>query len=125
MVESGCLMESLKRLAGTLLCIVQTRLDLLSNEAEEERLRIGQMFFYGSFALLFSGLSIMLLTVLILLLVWDSYRLLALSGFAALYFIAGFLAWNKLRCVTRNKSEIFSASLAELANDQDRIAPRP
>jgi len=125
MIESGGLMESLKRLAGTLLCIVQTRLDLLSNEAEEERLRVGQMFFYGSVALLFWGLSILLLTGLILLLVWDGYRWLALSGFSALYFIAGFVAWNKLRCVTRSKSKLFSASLAELAKDQNRLAPRP
>jgi uncharacterized membrane protein YqjE len=122
MSESSGLMESLKRLMGNLLAIVQTRLDLLSNEAEEERLRIGQRFFYGSIALLFFGLAITLLTVLILVMVWDSYRLPALGVFAALYFIAGILAWSALRRVASEKSKMFSASLDELAEDRDRLS---
>jgi len=117
-------MESLKRLVGTLLAIVRTRVDLLSNEIEEERLRIGQMFFYGSVALLFFGLAIMLLTVLILVLVWDSYRLLALGSFVALFFIAGLLAWNALRRVASEKSKLFSVSLDELADDCNRLSSR-
>jgi uncharacterized membrane protein YqjE len=125
MAESTGLMESLKRLADTLLAIFQTRLELLSNEMEEERLRIEQMLLYGSVALLFFGLAIMLLTAFFVVLFWDSYRLLVLGVFAALYFVAGLLAWTALRRVAREKSKLFSASLAELADDRDRLAPRP
>jgi uncharacterized membrane protein YqjE len=125
MAESTGLMESLKRLADTLLAIFQTRLELLSNEMEEERVRIEQMLLYGSVALFFFGLAIMLLTAFIVVLFWDSHRLLVLGVFAALYFVAGLLAWNALRRVAREKSKLFSASLAELADDRDRLAPRP
>lgn len=125
MSESTGLMESLKRLAGTLLAIIQTRLELLSNELEEERLRIGQMLLYGSVALFFFGLAIMLLTVFFVVLFWDDHRLLVLAGFTVLYFVAGLLVWNELRRVTREKSKLFSASLAELADDRDRLAPPP
>lgn len=125
MAESTGLMESLKRMAGTLLVIFQTRLALLSNEVEEERLHVGQMLLYGSVALLFFGLAIMLLTVFILMLFWDSQRLLVLGGFTALYFVAGLLAWNALRRMARERSKLFSTSLAELADDRDWLAPRP
>lgn len=125
MAESGGLMESLRRLADTLLAIFQTRIELLSNEIEEERLRIGQMFLYGSVALLFFGLAIIMLTVFFVVLFWDSHRMLVLGGFAALYFVAGLLVWNALRRVAREKSKLFSASLAELADDRDLLAPRP
>lgn len=125
MEESTGLMESLKRLTGTLLAIFQTRLELLSNEMAEERVRIEQMLLYGSVALFFFGLAVMLLTAFIVVLFWDSQRLLVLGGFAALYFVAGLLAWNALRRVAREKSKLFSASLAELADDRDQLAPRP
>jgi uncharacterized membrane protein YqjE len=123
MAESTGLMESLERLAGTLLAIFQTRLELLSNEMEEERVRIEQMLLYGSVALYFFGLSIMLLTTFIVVLFWDSHRLLVLGGFTALFFVAGLLVLNELRRVAREKSKLFSASLAELADDHDRLAP--
>lgn len=125
MAESTGLMESLKRMAGTLLVIFQTRLALLSNEVEEERLHVGQMLLYGSVALLFFGLAIILLTVFVLMLFWDSQRLLVLGGFTALYFVAGLLAWNALRRMARERSKLFSTSLAELADDRDWLAPRP
>lgn len=123
MSESGGLMESLKRLTGTLLVIFQTRLELLSNEMEEERLRIGQMLLYGSAALLFFGLTIMLLTVFIVVLFWDSYRLQVLGGLSVLFFVAGLLLWNALRRVAREKPRLFSSSLAEFSDDRDRLAP--
>lgn len=125
MAESGGLMESLRRLADTLLAIFQTRIELLSNEIEEERLRTGQMFLYGSIALLFLGLAIIMLTVFFVVLFWDGYRMLVLGGFTALYFVAGLLVWNALRRMAREKSRLFSASLAELADDRDRLAPLP
>ena len=125
MSESTGLMESLKRMAGTLLVILQTRIELLSNEMEEERLRIGQMLLYGSIAVFFFGLAIMILTAFFVVLFWDSHRLLVLSGFAALFFVAGLLAYNALRRVARERSKLFSTSLAELADDRDWLAPRP
>ena len=124
MAKSTGLMDSLKRLTDTLLAILQTRLELLSNEIEAERLHFEQMLLYGGIALFFFGMSITLLTVFIVVLFWDSHRLLVLGGFTALFFVAGLLLWNALRRITRGKPRLFSASLAELADDRDRLAPR-
>lgn len=118
-------MESLKRMAGTLLAIFQTRLELLSIEVEEERLNIKQMLLYGSIALLFFGLATILLTTFVVVIFWDSYRLQVLASFTVLYFVAGLLAWNALNRVANKKSQLFSASLAALADDRDQLAPLP
>ena len=115
------LLESLKRLAGTLLAILQTRLELLSNEWETERLRVRQMFVYGIVALFFFGLSIMLLTTLIVVIFWDSYRLQVLVVMSVLFLIAGLMAALTLRRLSRERSKLFSTSLAELSDDCDRL----
>ena len=125
MAESSGLMESLKRMAGTLLVICHTRLELLSSEMEEEYLRIGQMLVYGSVAMFCFGLSIMLLTVFIVVVFWDSYRLPVLGGLAALFFVAGLLLCNALRRMAREKSKLFSVSLAELDSDRDQLTSQP
>lgn len=122
MAESSGLMASLKQLASTLLAISQTRLELLANEMEEERFRVGQMLLYGGIALLFFGLTILLLTVFIVVAFWDSYRLMAVGGLAALYFTAGVLAMSALRTLARQRSKLFTASLAELARDRAQLA---
>jgi uncharacterized membrane protein YqjE len=125
MSESGGLMESLKRMTGTLLAIFQTRLELFSIEVEEERLHIKQMLLYGSIALLFFALAAILLTALVVVVFWDSYRLQVLGGFTMLYLVAGAFAWNAFHRVANRKSQLFSASMAALADDHDQLAPRP
>lgn len=123
MTASSRLTDSLKRLTYTLISIVQIRLELLANELEEEHLRFEQTLLYSGIALLFFGLSIMLLTVFIVVVFWDSQRLLVLGSLAGLFFIAGLLVWNASRNLIRKKSSLFSASLAELSCDRDQLAP--
>jgi uncharacterized membrane protein YqjE len=122
MPESSGLMESLKRMTGTLLAVFQARLELLSIEIQEERLCVEQKLFFGSIALLFFGLSTILLTALVVVVFWDSYRLPVLGGFIGLYVVAGLLAWSALRRVAREDSKLFSVSLAALADDRDQLA---
>lgn len=124
MSESGGLKESLKRVAGSLLAIVHTRLEMLSGEMEEERLRVVQMLLYGSIVFFLFGVAAVLLTAMVVVVFWDSYRLPILAGFAGMYLIAGMVALSILRRLAREKSKLFSASLAELDEDLDQLAPR-
>ncbi len=111
-------------MVSILLAIFQTRLALLSNEIEEERLRIRQMFYYGSMALFFFAMAIMLLTVFIVVVFGEIYRLWVLGGLAALFFVAGLIVWGALCKLSRERSKLFSVSLAELADDRERLFPR-
>ena len=125
MSQPAGLMVSVKRLAGTLLAIIQTRLELLSNELEEERLRVRQMVVYGSVVLFLFAMATMLMTVFVVVLFWDSYRLQVLGGLTVLFLVAGLLVLNALRRAAAERSKLFSTSLSELSDDIDRLTPRP
>lgn len=124
MSDSTGLMESLKRMVDTVLSIAQTRLELLSNELEEERVRIGQLLLYGAITFFFFGMAILLLTVLIVAAFWDNHLLLVISGLVVLFVIAGSVAWLAFHTVARKRIRLFSNSLDELAEDRDWFAPR-
>lgn len=123
MTDSGGLMGSLQRLTASLVAILRTRLELFSNEIEEESLRIEQRLLYGSVTLFFFGLSTLLLTIFTVVLFWDSYRLQVLGCFTALFFIAGLMTWKILRNISREKPKLFSASIVTLDKDLDLLNP--
>ncbi|MDP2761921.1 MAG: phage holin family protein [Sideroxyarcus sp.] len=125
MTKSGGLLESVKTLVGTLLDIARTRLELLANEVEEERLRIWQVLIFSSLTLFFFGLAVVLLTSFVVVLFWDDHRLWVLALFTGLYSVFGLLAWNSLRRVSRARSKLFSLSISELNDDSEQLARRP
>jgi uncharacterized membrane protein YqjE len=122
--ESSGLMGSVKRLVSTLTSIVSTRLELLANELQEERLRLTQMLLYSLFALFCFGMGVMLLTVFIVVLFWDDHRTDVLGGLCVLFFVLGMLMVTLMRNKVRSHPKLFSASLGELAKDREQLEPR-
>jgi len=116
-------MDSVKRLASTLIAIVSTRLELLANELQDERLRLMQMFFLSLSALFCFGMGVLLLTVFITVLFWDDHRLAVLGGLCILFFALGTLMAMLLRNKAQSKPKLFSTSLAELAKDREQLEP--
>lgn len=122
MPEAGSsLIGSIKRLTVTLTSIVSTRLELLANELQEERLRLTQMLLFALFALFCFGMGLLLLTVFIVVLFWDDHRLAALGTLSIIFFAIGSLAALLLRGKAQEKSSLFSASLAELRKDREQL----
>lgn len=115
------LLGSIKQLVSTLTSIVSTRLELLANELQEERLRLAQMLLYAWFALFCFGMGILLLTAFIVVLFWDDHRLAAIGTLGAVFFALGTLMAWLLRSKARVRSGLFSASLAELAKDREHL----
>jgi len=120
-MESSGLIESLKRLVSTLTSIVSTRLELLANELQEERLHLMQMFLYSLAALFCFGMGLLLLTVYIVVLFWDDHRLAVLGGLTILFFGLSMLMAVVLRVKTQSRSKLFSASIAEFAKDRKQL----
>jgi len=121
MSEAG-LMVSIKRLSSTLVAIAATRLELLANELNEERLHLGRMLLYFLSALFCFGWAITLLTMFVVVLFWDEHRLAALAGGSVVFIAFGGILTMKLRTLVRSRSKLFSDSLAELASDRDHLA---
>lgn len=119
--ENSGLLESAKRLLSTLTSILSTRLELLANEWQEERLRLTQMLFFSLLALFCFGIFVLLLTVFILVLFWDDHRLAVLGGMSVVFFALGTLMTLSLYRLSQAKSKLFSISLAELAKDREHL----
>lgn len=119
--ESSGLMGSIKRLLSTLTSIVSTRLELLANELQEERLHLMQMLLFAALALFCLGLGVLLLTAFVVVLFWDDHRLAVLSVLSTFFFALGTLMAMLLRSKMQAKSRLFSASLAELAKDREQL----
>ena len=121
---SSSLMESIKRLLSTLASIVSTRLELLANELQEERLHLTQMLVLALFTLFCFGIGVLLLTAFIVVLFWDEHRLAALGTLSVVFFALGVLTAVLLRGKMEAKSKLFSVSLAELAKDREYLNTR-
>ncbi|HEY8085741.1 MAG TPA: phage holin family protein [Methylophilaceae bacterium] len=111
------LFASVKTLLGTLLGMAQTRLELIVNELEEERLRFIRLLLYSLFMMLFFGLGTALLTFLVIAAFWDTHRLLVIAIITVSYFsIALWLAMHVLG-EAKHRPKMFAASLDEIAKD--------
>lgn len=119
----GGLAASLRSLLGNGLALLQTRLELLSIEAQEEKVRLLSLLGYGAAAFVLLSFGLMFLAVLVTVLLWDSHRLLALGAFTAVFLTGGLIALAAVLRLARTPSTLFSASIAELA--QDRAAMQP
>ncbi len=118
---SSGLMGSVRRLLSTLTSIASTRLELLANELQEERLHLTQMLFFTLVALFFFGMGLLLFTAFIVVLFWDDHRLAVLGVMCIFFFALGTLLAMLLRSKAQAKSKLFSASLAELAKDREQL----
>jgi uncharacterized membrane protein YqjE len=118
------LIASLRNLAANAVAILRTRLELLATELEEESLRLARLAFWGLVALLFFTFALIMLTLLVVVLFWDTHRVLviALLAFAYLAIAAGI--GFRVRAELRTGSKLFSGSLSELAKDGEQLSAR-
>jgi uncharacterized membrane protein YqjE len=115
------LLNSLRSLPTVLLDILQTRLELLVTELEEEWKRVTRIFLLAAISLFFLALGILFLSFFIVAIFWDTHRLYVVGGFAALYLLLAWIVWLVLRKRVGLKPKFLSATLSELAKDRNRL----
>jgi uncharacterized membrane protein YqjE len=91
---------------------------LLATERREEQGRLLGMLAFGAAALIFLAAGLVFLAVYLTVLFWDSNRLLVLGVCAGVFLAAGVVALLVARHHARTPSQLFAASLAELAADR-------
>ena len=111
----------MRNLAATLVAVLQTRLELLILEFEEERVRLGRLLALAIVAVFFLSLAVLMFTMFVVVLFWDSYRLPAIGMLAVIYLVAGGAAAVAARRQAAMRSRLFSSSLAELVKDRQRL----
>ena len=123
--QSRGLFDSMRIVAASLVAIAYTRLDLLSQDLEEEWDRLVFLLIMLLVALFCLGLGIVLMAVLIVVAFWESSRLTVLTGLIVLFFAGGAIAWRLVIRERRNKPRLFTASLEELSKDHQHLTIRP
>lgn len=121
----GGLFESLKALSGSLIAIVHTRLELLSNDIAEERVHLTTLLVLGLVALFCLGVGVVLLTILIAVAFWESHRLAALGALTGFFLVAGAGLVGLAMRKARTRPRLFEASLAELSRDRQQLGSGP
>lgn len=118
------ILQSLRNLAATLVALLQNRLELLVTDLEEERVRLLQLLFWAAGALFFFALGVLMVTMLIVLLLWDSHRIVGVAVLAAVFLAIGVGLAIGVRNRMHVRPRLFSSSLDELAKDKDRLTSR-
>ena len=105
------------RIARTLVAMVGTRLELAAVEFQEDARRLLGYLAWSLLAAFLAGGAILLVALFVILLFWDSYRLQAVAGMAALLGLGGALIVMKVRSGLNAQAPLFAATLAELRAD--------
>lgn len=103
--------------------LLHGHLELLGIELQEQKAASLRQLLYAGLALVFGLLLLFALSVLVLLLCWDSYRLPAIVALCLFHGLGCLLALWRLRAALRRQTSPFSASLEELARDREQLLP--
>jgi len=116
------LLGSLKRLTNTCIGIVHTRLELLSTDLEEGRERLISLLAMTFVALFCLCFGMVLLAILIVVLFWDTHRLLVLCLLTGLFIVTGGIIGALAIRALKSMPRMFEASLAELVKDHQETS---
>ena len=111
------IMETVGRIGGTLLAMVETRLELAALEIEEETQRLIGYFMLALLSLILFGIAMVLVSLAIILVFWETYRLQAALGLAALFGIAATVIGMKLKTAFATRPRMLASTVAELNKD--------
>ena len=115
------LLASLRRLGTTLVAILQTRFELFAKEFERERMRIMRLVLIGAVALFFFCLGTLTLTLFVIVLFWDTHRLLAIGGLTGLYLAIAVGLGLYAKSEAGRGARPFASTLAEFRKDRQRL----
>lgn len=112
------LAQSIGGLAGTLVSIVRTRIELFSLEASEQKGRLIKLICMALGGVLFLALAIVALSLLVVLYFWSTeYRYLALWLLVLFYVALGLGLLLAVRRALISEPGPFAATLDELRRD--------
>lgn len=127
MPESGAerpvanIAAALSGVGGTLLALLRTHLELATVEFEEERARVTIMLALVVIATVFACFTVVALSVLVVVSLWDRYPLAVLGGVALAYALIAAAAVLALKHQLHAFGRPFAATLAELEHDANAL----
>ena len=115
------LFGSVARLGRTALGVLRTRLQILATEIEEERIRFAQLALLVAGIIFCLQMAVSLFVAFLVVLFWDTHRLLTLGLIAALFLAAGIGGAAWLRHLLGSRPKMFASTIGELVKDEDHL----
>jgi uncharacterized membrane protein YqjE len=112
-----------RRLGAAVLGLLHSHIELFGIELQEQKSRTVSLLLFAGLALVFALLALVALSGLILILLWDNYRVPGMIGLCIFYLLAGLFCALRLKAAIFDESSPFSGTLEELANDRERLLP--
>ncbi|WP_213877765.1 phage holin family protein [Pseudomonas sp. dw_358] len=112
-----------RRLGAAVLGLLHGHVELFGIELQEQKARTVSLLLFAGLALVFALLALVALSGLVLILLWDSYRMTGMLGLCIFYVLAGIFCGLRLKAAIFDESSPFSGTLHELANDRERLLP--
>ena len=114
---------SSKRLGAAVLGLLHGHVELFGIELQEQKARTLSLLLFAGLALVFALLLLTALSGLVLVMLWDSYRLAGIVGLCVFYGLAALFCGLRLKAAMFDESSPFSSTLEELAKDRERLLP--
>jgi uncharacterized membrane protein YqjE len=118
------LLTCLRRLGESLVALLHTRVELFARELERERIRVTRLLLLGVAALFFVALGAVTFTIFIIVLFWDSQRLVAIGFLTVVYLGIGAGIAIFAKGEAQRSAKPFSASVAQLKEDREQFRSR-
>lgn len=112
-----------RRLGAAVLGLLHSHVELFGIELQEQKSRTVSLLFFAGLALVFALLLLVGLSALVMILVWDTYRLTGIISLCVFYSLAAAFCGVRLKAAIFDESTPFHATLEELANDRERLLP--
>src|ERR1041385_3374908 len=111
-------MDSIRATLSTAAKLVRTRLEILSTELEEQREWMQSLVLLAVAGLFFVSIGLVMLTLFVVALFWESHPIAVLGAFAGIYLAAGIWAMLPFRRKLTARPKLFQATTEELAKDE-------
>jgi uncharacterized membrane protein YqjE len=119
------LFASVRRLLATLLELGSTRLALISVEIQEQIEYAAGLLLWGVTAIFFGSLTVLLLALTLLIVFWDTHRLLAAGLITAVFALIALAAALTVRGLLRRRPRFLADSADELKRDAAMLGEEP
>lgn len=116
--------DSLRALLATVTELLQTRLELAGTEVEEQVARLASLLIWSIVVLFLGFAAILLVAIALIVMFWDTHRVLVAVGLAGFFALLAGIALTNLLSQVRDRPRLFQATLDELAKDRQRLIKR-
>jgi len=118
------LLHSGKQLLATLLSMAHTRLELFTTELQDEVYRLASSLLWSLAALLALGIGCLLAALTLIIVFWDTHRVLVAISVTGAFFGFALLAALVVVTKARKHPQLLQGTLSELKRDQELLRSR-